>query len=72
MSREPGTTLFREGDDEFNILAAKYEVARILNGKLCDTLREIEELATDTPDEATMEGALDAIKSCCEGALANG
>lgn len=37
--------------------------------RLRAALREIAELTTGEPDEATMDGALDAIKSCCEGAL---
>lgn len=59
---EPTTSSWREGDDEFNVLATKYEIARILNGKLCDALREIRRDIEESADDVVwMRGGIETV-----------
>jgi len=62
MATDQTTVIFRKGDDEFNILAAKYEVARILNGKLCNALREIRRDIEESADDVVwMRGGIETV-----------
>lgn len=48
------TVPWREDDDEFNILATQYDIAKIFNGKLCDLLSRWLELDGDNDDVAAL------------------